>query len=1031
MEKPNKKIRKSIFLILFSFLYSMTVFAQNGSASVQGLVVDAGNQPVIGATVKVKGSSSLGTVTGMDGNFTIQLSNPKTATLVISYIGMATQEINVAGKKLVKVVMKENEDVSLNEVVVVGYGQQKKQSVVGAITQTTGKVLQRAGGVTNIGQALTGNLPGVTTVQGNGAPGQEDPTIYIRGVSTWNNSTPLVLIDGVERPMSGVDVNSVESISVLKDASATAVFGVKGANGVILITTKRGSEGKAKINIGVNSTMKFPTKLPDKYDAYDAHLICNEEVEREVPLYPDVWSKYTPFAEVQKYRYPSSVEEAERYPNIDWAKELLKDYTMSYNANANISGGTSFVKYYAAIDWTNEGDIFKIRDTDQDYKKGYGYNRVNLRCNLDFNLTKTTKLTLNMAGNYAITRKSTNAFETRVWQALYGQAPDCLMPQYSDGTWGYYPNDQVSVVNSSAQLAHNGAYFTKTTQMQSDVVLNQDLGMLLKGLSVKGSFSLDNIFIATGGTTDGGLITKWIDPTTGETQWGQRLGSNDYDYVVGLWSPNTESMDNSKTYRKTFYQLQLNYGHKFGLHNVGAMGLFSREQYATGSEFQHYREDWVYRATYDYAGRYFLETNGSYNGSEKFGPKYRFHFFPSVALGWMVSEEKFMKQFKWLDMLKLRASVGQVGDDSGGGRFLYMTQWSYGSSTRLGSGNYDYSPYKWFKESAVGNEDIHWETVTKKNIGADFSFLNGLIAGSIDIFNDHRKDILLSGSSRSVPAYFGATPATTNIGEVRSRGYEFVLRSTYTFAHGLRLWGNLNITHAKDEILFADDPQLMPSYQKKQGYQVGQPRTQLRGGYYNTWDEVYASTQLNSNDADKLPGHWNIVDFNGDGVIDNDDNAPYSYPERPQNTYSCTVGFEWKGFSGFVQFYGVNNVSRYIYRPNSFSNGMVVSNEGSYWSWDDENADRPLPSVKLQANPTGEYYLMDGSYLRLKTAELAYTFTGKSVQKLGISTARIYVNGNNLIFWSHLPDDRENSYGSYSWAYPTMRRINFGVNFTF
>lgn len=1025
MRNSVEQIRKSSFILLLYMLYGVLVFAQEQKSTiVRGVVLDAQNEPVIGATVKVKDIPTLGTVTDVNGAFSLDLKK-STGVIVVSYIGMTAQEVNASGQKSLKIVLLDD-NLQLNEVIVVGYGQQKKESVVGSIAQTSGKILQRTGGVTNVGAALTGNIPGVITVQDKGTPGNEDPTIYIRGQSTWNNSSPLILIDGIERPLSGLDVNSIENISVLKDASATAVFGVKGANGVILVTTKRGMEGKANIQVGANATVKFPAKLPEKYDSYDSHLIGNEAIEREMVLFPDVWSKYTPFAEIQKYRYPSSLEEAERYPNVDWTKELIKDYTMSYNANASISGGTSFVKYYSAIDWTSEGDLFKIRDTDQNYKKGYGYNRINLRCNLDFNLTSTTKLSLNMAGNYSIRRQTENTdFESRIWQAIYGMAPDVMLPIYSDGSWGYYPNDQVDVINSSRELAHGGSYHIKTTQIQSDVILAQDLSMLLKGLSVKGSFSMDNVFVATGGVSDGGYVQKWISPD-GQLYMGSVLGSNDYDYVVGLWSPKSESMDNKKMARKTFYQLQMNYTRKFGMHNVGAMGLFSREEKATGSEFPYYREDWVFRATYDYASRYFFETNGSYNGSEKFGPGYRFQFFPSVALGWMVSEEKIMKKLKWLDMLKLRASIGQVGDDSGSGRFLYMTQWAYGSQVPMGSVHSDNSPYKWYKESSIGNPEIRWETVTKKNFGVDFAFLGGLLSGSLDVFNDRRKDILLAGTARSIPAYFGAVPATTNLGEVKVAGYELELRSTHTFRNSFRLWGNLNITHAKDEVIFADDPQLLPDYQKKQGYQIGQVTTTIRDDYYNTWDELYASTPLDAYDKEKLPGNWNLIDFNGDGVIDKDDNVPYSYPERPQNTYNYTLGFEYKGFSGFVQFYGVNNVSRWASRPNGFVNGMVVSKEGTYWSKDNVNADRPLPHVKANS-PLGDYYRADGSYLRLKTAELAYTFTGRWIESIGVKTARLYVNGNNLIFWSKLPDDRERGDGGY----PTMKRVNFGVNFTF
>lgn len=337
-------------------LCSVSSFAQD-KRTIKGIVLDEQNEPVIGATVVLKGDASVGTITDYDGNFTLNVPG-NVRSVVVSYVGMEVQEVSIQGKNNVVVVLKDNA-LQIEDVVVIGYGKQKKESIVGAIVQASGKDLERAGGVSSIGATLTGNVPGVVTTSSTGAPGDEDPRILIRGQSSWNNSEPLILVDGIERPMSSVDISSVESISILKDASATAVFGVKGANGVILITTKRGSEGKASISIGANTTMKVPSRLPGKYDSYDALRIRNMAIERELGLNPESWQDYRPQEIIDKYRNPANLEEKERYPNVDWADEIFEKFAMSYNANINVSGGTSFVKYFASADFLHEGDLLK------------------------------------------------------------------------------------------------------------------------------------------------------------------------------------------------------------------------------------------------------------------------------------------------------------------------------------------------------------------------------------------------------------------------------------------------------------------------------------------------------------------------------------------------------------------------------------------------------------------------------------------------------------------------------------------------
>ena len=1045
MKNVTKKIQKIPYLFLLMLFSFVTASAQKG-ITVRGTVLDSNGETIIGASVVLKGNNSIGTISDIDGNFVLTVPNEK-STLIVSYVGMKPQEVKVVSKGLFKVVL-EDDTKQLEEVVVVGYGQQKKASVVGAITQTTGKVLERAAGISDIGAALTGNLPGVITTQSSGMPGEEEPKITIRGTSSWNNSDPLVLVDGIERPMSSVDIASVQSISVLKDASATAVYGVKGANGVILVTTKRGTEGAAQINIAANATMKIPSKLPNKLDSYDALMARNMAIEHELSLYPDSWSYIKPQSIINKYRNPANLEEAERYPNVDWQDVLFKDYAMSYNANVNVSGGTRFVKYFASVDYVHEGDLFDVFDNGRDYNSGYGYDRINVRSNLDFQITKSTVFKVNVAGSngYKKTPYNNSNYDSSAdwsiaqqWAGAYNIAPDVFLPKYSDGSWGYYPNIS-NVTNSAENVSLGGTMTTTTTQITTDFALEQDLSFITKGLSARAMVSWDNTFVEwKRGINDlyNDAQHKWINPDTGEVSYKKSYDNNTgFDFMQGvMWNTEGGEVKNWATQRNLNYQAQLNWARSFGKHNVTLMGLFSRQETATGSEIPHYREDWAFRTTYNWADRYFIEYNGAYNGSEKFSKENRFAFFNSGAIGWMVSEEpfmKFLKERRILDMLKIRASYGEIGDDNVKTRWLYMNQWAYGGTSSLDVDRGE-SPYTWYRESAVGNSDVHWEKVKKLNFGIDY-FLDGLFAGSVEVFRDKRTDILVGGSDRAIPSYFGTTAVTANLGKVRTKGYELELRINKTFSNKMRVWANMSMTHAENKILEKDDAPLLAGYQKVAGYAIGQNKAYIDNGYLNSYDDVIGSPQHDTNNSQRLPGDYYIVDFNGDGVVDSKDQAPYGYSDTPQNTYNATLGFEWKGFSAFVQFYGVNNVTRVVQLTSFGSQMNTVYDQGSWWSEAGDAADVVTPRwlSKVSGYSNGTQYYYDGSYIRLKNAEIAYTFTDGWVRKLGVKNLKIYLNGNNLWVWSKMPDDRESNFAGSGnqGAYPTVKRFNLGVKFT-
>ena len=1029
--------------------------AQAQKIQVKGNLVDGTGEPLIGATVKVKGNAGVGAVTDFDGNFSISVPS-ENSTLVFTYVGMKTKEVKVGTKREFKLTLED--DNAIGEVVVVGYGQQKKASVVGAITQTTGKVLERAGGVSDIGSALTGNLPGVITSSSSGMPGDEDPKIVIRGVSSWNSSDPLILVDGIERPMSSVDIHSVQSISVLKDASATAVYGVKGANGVILITTKRGTEGKAKISASASTALKLVSKLPETYGSADALYYANQAIRHELGLSPSSWGDIRSTEFIDKYNAPSgSIDPetgllmSERYPDVDWQKELFKDYAMSYNANVNIAGGTKAVKYYAAIDYQHEGDLFREWNNNRGYTSGYGFNRINVRSNLDFQLTKTTTLKANLSGSHGI-RKSPYGLEkgswaeTQLWQAAYSAPHDTFLPQYSDGAWGYFPKDEQGSPNSVTNLALHGEQSTTTTRINTDFTLEQDLSFITKGLKASALVSWDNVFVeASRGINDldHAAQYKYIDPVTGVVTYKEKPGGkNNFDFTETIaWKTDAGKLNNNLTQRNLFYQAQLYWGRKFGKHDVTAMGVFNRSERATGSEFTNYREDWAFRTTYNYDDRYMFEYNGAYNGSEKFSKDNRFAFFNSGAIGWNVANEKWFKPVtetkvfgrNLIDILKLRYSYGEIGEDNVWERWLYQTTWAYGGKTHLDSTNpNNESIYTWYKESKVGNPDIHWEKAIKQNFGIDYAFLGGLVAGSLEFFNEKRSDIMIAGNSRSVPSYFGASAPYLNKGRTKTTGYELEVRLQYDFANGIHAYANMNMTHARNVVTEHDDPVMLPSYLKNVGFSIGQGKSYLDNGTAQSWDDVIAMTPHNTNDNQKLPGQYIITDFNGDGVIDTNDSAPYGYTGTPQNTYNATIGIDYKGFSIYAQFYGVTNVSRYVAfnsLPKSFLH--TVFKEGDYWS---PSTPDGIPSLRMNSTPSyyeGTRFLYDGSFCRLKNLEVAYTWNDGWIKSLGLSMLKVYVNGNNLFLWTDMPDDRESNFAgtglASQGAYPTMKRINFGI----
>lgn len=1039
MKKTFKKRNplSGLTFVLILILSGFTNFNGLAQEKVTGTVSDKEGNPIPGVTVFQKGTQN-GNSSDFDGNYSLELTVGQ-KVLIFSYLGYKTVEIPVSNRKVIDVTLSEEAE-SLGEIVVVGYGTKKKESVVAAITQMKGKdLVERALGTPNLEQALQGNLPGVTTIQGSGVPGEDNIRIFIRGRSSWNgNGDPLVLVDGVKRSMNDIDMNDVENISVLKDASATAVFGVEGANGVILITTKRGQTGKAELSLSVNTTVKMVSQLPQKLDSYNALLQANSAILRGMAQAPNTWNNFTPLDIIDRYRNPSSLQESYIYPNVNWEDELLKDFAQDHRFNLSVRGGNKKAKYFGSLAYQTVEDIFDggRYDSGRGYLGEYRYDRFNFRSNIDFNITNTTELSVNLAGFYGV-RENPGSLGN-VTNGLYLIAPSLYTPVYPDGLYGQ-PFSYFNVYNNPfVTLAGSGFNTFRQFQVNTDFILKQNLDFITEGLSFKGRFSLDNSQRTIQSLNDSGVIYRVYD---GDDEVLLIPDSNTlFGYVQSPWTLGNEQAQNGQRRRQMVYDFSLNYNKSFAdKHNVTGLFLFRRQELATGSAFPRYREDWVGRLTYDYDSRYFLDVNGAYNGSEKFGPGLRFELFPSVALGWTVSNESFMEKADWVNLLKFRGSYGIVGDDNFTGRWRYISQWgSSGDSGYLVPSDYQgNSPYTFYREDVVGNPDLQWESSTKYNIGAEFKLFNGLLTGEVDYFAEDRDNIVIIGDDiQTLPDFFGATPPDINQGIVEIRGYEIVLGSSYSFDNDLTLFGDFNFTQAIDKVIRRDDPALRADHLNDAGFNIGQGSTAIPSGILTSWDDIYSSTPLNQNQNTVRPGYYGLVDFDGDGIYNSElDNAPFGYPNQPQRTWGLTLGAQYKGFSLSAQLYGTQNASR-LFSNQTFSNStpLIFQQDLDYWTVDTPNNTDTQPSfgVPGATNPRDNW--LDASLTRLRTVSLSYDIPREICEKLGLKKLQLFANGNNLFLWSNMPDDREfNTSGTAQSRgdYPTLKRFNFGFNMNF
>ena len=1014
-------------------LLSMGASAQE-KITVTGTVVDGTGETIIGASVMEVGTTN-GTVTDFDGNFKLQVKN-ENAQIRISYIGFTTKTVKVSRNPMNITIDEDNK--TLTEVVVVGYGAQKKESVIGAISQVSSKDLLSTPAA-NVTQAIAGKIPGVVTTQTSGAPGMDDATINIRGRATFaGDGSPLVMVDGVERAFSQVAPDDIESISVLKDASATAVYGVRGANGVILVTTKRGKEMKPEVSFTGNFMWGTATRKPNYLNSYDSVTLLEEALKND-----GLPSQYSA-ADLEMYRKSCNGEltgaDALLYPNVDWYDEVLNDWAPSQRYNVSVRGGTKRMRYYVSGEMYNQSSLVKNLSTDEyGNSSSPGYNRYAFRANMDFFLSKDLTFSVNFGTRFE-NRHGSNTNESSTYYDVFAyvnHTPGWLFPvsyevQNGDETKTLYGGNANFQNNIVAALSKGGFYKGTNTISEINLIADYKMDWLTEGLSVKGMVSFD--------------YDSYYRKTFGRTYATYEL--NDRDNYMSQDAYNKYNVDGQLAYTKsssTTYKLymeaQINYARRFGKHDVTGMVLYNQNDYRYNSELAKRYQGLVGRVTYGYDDKYLFEFNAGYNGSENFMKGNRFGFFPAFSIGWRLTQEKFMEKTKdWLNNLKIRASYGEVGNDiykvnGVEQRFLFEEHWISASNYNIGNGTVPA-----YYEKQYPNYGVTWERAKKYNLGIEFGLFNGMLNGNIDLFHEKRKDILTEYLSR--PQWVGVTMAAGNLGETKNSGYEIELHHSNTIGKEFRYNVGVTFSHAANEIVSMDEPAGKTDYRKREGHPINQYFGLICEGFVTSADLADPNFPVSTYSNNVQVGDLKYKDMNNDGFIDDRDETFIGYSDIPENTYALTLGATYKGWGVEVMFQGVDHVSRY-YDADAmyafYNNGKAKDIHLGRWnpslseSENLANATYPL----LHYGSTGDhnqrqnsFFLKNGAFVRLKNVELSYNLPAAWVQKAGMSSARIYVNGNNLITWDHL-DGLVDPESNGSSRYPLLKTFNVGFNVVF
>ena len=1009
---------------------------------VTGILRDAGGVPVEGAVVVVKDVSGLGTTTDGEGRY--KISTEPYRRLLFTCVGFKTEEVLIKEQLTVDVILTEDASSILDEIVVTGTGAQRKLTVTGAITSVNMKEL-KSSHVSNITNALAGNVPGVMAMTTSGQPGKNFSEFWIRGISTFGAGTSAyVLVDGFERDMSEINIEDIESFSVLKDASVTAIYGSKGANGVVLITTKHGKMGKINIDVKVETSYNTRTITPEFADGFTYAAMLNEAriTRNQSPVYQP--------EELEILRLGL---DPDLYPNVDWKNLLLKDGAMSYRANLNINGGGSTMRYYVSASYVEDQGMYNTdKAVREDYNTNANYSRWNYRLNTDVDITKTTLLKVGVSGHLS-KRNSPGLGDEDVWGELFGYSPIRTPVFYSNG---YVPavgtGNQTNPWVAATMTGYNENW---VNTLQTNASLEQNLEFLAEGLKFTGRFGYD---IKNENDIQ---RRKWPE------QWkAERARDELGNLIFTKISEPKEMHQASGSYgeRREFFDLMLNYDRGFGDHHLGATLKYTldafRQTQNLGEDIKNgvskRNQGLAGRVAYNWKYRYFADFNFGYTGSENFAVGHQYGFFPAFSLAWNVAEEKFVKdKLEWLSMFKIRYSHGKVGNDKlkiGDNEerfpYLYTIDGKYNADNNVPGYNWaeygvDGRNFSGLTYTQVASPYVTWEIATKNDFGIDLALFNDRFVVNADYFDEKREGIYME--RKYLPRMVGleSTPRA-NVGAVRSRGFDGRFEFKQSVG-SVNLVVRGNMTYSKNEILERDEENNVYPYQMEKGLRVDQSKGLVALGLFRDYDDIRNSPRQTF--GNYQPGDIKYKDVNGDGVIDDGDKVAIGSTRRPNLIYGLGVSASWKGFDLNVHFQGAGKSTFFIYGKTvyAFSEGewgtLLEGLTGNdRWIAADisgnpatENPNASYPRLSFGANPNNHressFWLRNGAYLRLKTVDVGYTVPKHIVNKLKLGGARIFFVGSNLITWSSFKLWDPEMATPRGEDYPLTKSLTFGLSF--
>lgn len=1009
---------------------------KENSYSVSGRVRDKAGNPLVGVNIWIK-STTIGTVTDINGYFQILIPD-ENRQLEVSYVGFFPQIISLKDRSSLDLVLEENTE-KLDEVVVVGYGSQSRVSITGAVATVTGMSLKKSP-VSNLSTALTGQLTGLLTTQRRGEPGADESTLWIRGLGTYTEAalSPLILVDGVERNFNDIDPEEIEAISILKDASSTAIYGVRGANGVLLVTTKRGEIGKASISASYQHSLQCPTRLPEYLDSYDVlklyrEGLLNDGRESEARLLTE--------ERLLRYRDRSNPLNAYLYPNVNWMDELLRKSSQMIKANLNVKGGSANTRYFVSLGYLGQEGLYREFRNNDGYDTQARANRYNFRANIDMDLFRDFTLMLNVGGFFR-TKDYPGTTSDYFFKKLKTTSPYRYPMVNPDGSVAGVERD---LTNPFGLLTQTGYKNFFDANIQTTVALNLNLSRFIPSLEAGGKFSFDmehyrNVYRSKNPYVYQFLIDENETDLQNGTYQELQKGDDKLSYDVS-----------SNGARQFLGEIYLEYSCPFSRnHELSVMTLYTQSNQVLGvgggsknviPGLPHRTQGIVGRLNYSYRKRYYIETNFGYNGSENFPKGNRFGFFPSLSGAWVISEENFLKNTsQWLDIWKLRASAGVVGNDYLGAnnRFLYIGSWNvnYGDYyfSETASGN----KYQGAIQITTGNQSVTWEKARKINIGMDISFWNNRFSFEGDLFFEKRRDILtVSGKTPEFSGIVNMPPVNTGV--VRNRGFEIQLGHSNQFGnHFYSIQGHFSF--ARNKILAKDEP-LMPGleYQRQTGTRVGEQKGLIAVGLFKDWNEINDSSTPKHTFCEVQPGDIRYKDINEDGIIDSKDVTYLGCVYRPEAMFGFSLGYRYRNFETTLFFQGALGGNTWFTGetvfPFQLKSGAVleqVKDDHYSNSNPDTNASWPRISVNDNANnyQNSTFWLRKKDYLRLKSVELSYSFSKKWLDPLHIKEFRLFVSGWNLFTWDNLKIvDPETTEGTG--YYPQQQTYNVGFNMVF